>query len=359
MSRKPGAEPKLTMKEVAERAGVALSSVSRVLSGHPAVSESLRQRVMQAVTELDYEPDYTAMSLRSGSTKIVGFLLRDIASPLFSDIVKAAEEDLRRVGYSMLLTNSGGDPDRDAAHIRLFARRRVDGIILSLSSENHRDTMTALKNLRVPFVLVDRQVQGIEAGAVLSDHMGGVRAATRHLLEQGHRRIALITGPNEVFASRERLRGYKAGLRSASIRIDQSLVRLGSYDSGFGYEQCLQLLALSEPPTAVLAGGPQVSWGVLRALQEQRVRLGRDIAVIACDRAPHTEVCEPPLTIVDRDAAEIGRVSAQLLLDEMQSGRQAQVRRLPTELVVRGSSAVPVDPGRRRRGRRPAVVSGR
>ncbi|MBA2513986.1 MAG: LacI family DNA-binding transcriptional regulator, partial [Solirubrobacterales bacterium] len=242
------------MREVAERAGVALSSVSRVLSGHPAVSESLRRRVLMAVSEMDYEPDFTAMSLRRGSTMTVAFLVRDIASPLFSDLVKSAERELRRQGYSLLMMNSDGDPDRDAAHIRLFARRRVDGLILSLASETHPETLAALKSLRAPVVLIDRRVPEIQASTVLSDHYHGLRAATRQLADQGHRRIALITGPHEVLASRERVRGYKAGLRSAGITAEDRLLRIGNYSVEFGNSQTTQLLSEPDPPTAVIAG---------------------------------------------------------------------------------------------------------
>jgi LacI family transcriptional regulator len=330
----PGEGPqKATMKEIAKRAGVAISSVSRVLSGHPAVSESLRQRVLSAVAEMDYEPDHTAMSLRRGSTKTVAFLVRDIASPLFSDMVKAAEERLRGLGYSMLLTNAGDDPDREAVHIRLLARRRVDGLILSLSSESHRETTAALRAVRAPLVLVDRQLSGIPASAVLSDHYSGLRDATAHLLERGHRRIALISGPNEVLASRERLRGYKAALRSAGVRADQSLIRLGKYSEAFGQSQCLQLLALPEPPTALIAGGIQLTQGAMLALRRLNLELGRDIAFVACDPVPWGALLRPSLTIVDRSAAEIGSVAADLLL-AMIAGGEPEVRVLPTRLIV-------------------------
>jgi len=216
--------PNITIRDVADRAGVALSSVSRVLNGHPAVSESLRQRVLSAVADLDYQADFTAASLRRGSTMTVAFLVRDIASPLFADIVQAAEEELSPLGYSMLLMNSNGDPDREAAHIRMLARRRVDGLILSLSSESHRDTVAALKSFKSPMVLIDRNIGDVEASSVVSDHYSGVAAATKHLVKAGHRSIALITGPHEVLASRERLRGYKAGLRSSGQRFDEALV---------------------------------------------------------------------------------------------------------------------------------------
>jgi LacI family transcriptional regulator len=331
---------KTTMKEIAQQAGVALSSVSRVLNGHPAVSEGLRQRVLRVVEELDYEPNHTAMSLRRGATKTVAFLVRDIASPLFADIIKAAEEHLRGSGYSMLLTNSGDETDREAGHIRMLTRRQVDGLILCLTSETDRDTTAALRAVRVPLVLFDRQVTGLAASTVLSDHYHGVRDATEHLIELGHRRIALISGPHEVLASRERLRGYKSALRSARIRSDPALVRLGRYSTSFGQQQSTQLVQLPEPPTAVIAGGPQLSYGALLALRQCNLELGRDIAFVACDSVPWGELLRPSLTVVERDAAEIGTVTAQLLLSMIESGARPQARLLPMRLVI-GESTMP------------------
>lgn len=328
-----------TIRNVADLAGVALSSVSRVLNGHPAVSESLRERVLSAVAELDYQPDFTASSLRRGQTMTVAFLVRDIVSPLFSDMVKAAENTLGPLGYSMLLMNSDGDPAREAAHLRTLARSRVDGVILSLSTESDRDVLAAVKSLRVPIVLIDRTIADVEVGSVISDHFSGLSAATRHLAGLGHERIALITGPYEVLASRERLRGYQAGLRSASVRFDAELVRMQSYDEPFGQAQTASLLALERPATAVIAGGAMLAYGVLRAIRES----GRPVAMIACDSWRSPELFEPSVTVVRRDVAEMGRTAAELLRVAIDTGETRSVT-LPTELVLGtdGNRAAPV-----------------
>ena len=175
---------------------------------------------------------------------------------------------------------------------------------------------------------------------MLSDHYRGFRDATEHLIELGHRRIALINGPLEVLASRERLRGYKSALRSARIPSDPALVRLGRYSSTFGQQQSTQLLQHTEPPTAIIAGGSQLSYGVLLALRQCNLELGRDIAFVACDSAPWGELLRPSLTVVERDAAKIGTVTAELLLSMVESGAGPQVRKLPTRLRI-GESTMP------------------
>ena len=156
------------MREVAEVAGVAMSSVSRVLSGHPDVSPAMRQRVLAAVEQLGYKPNLLAQSLRRQETLSVGFVVRDISNPLMAEIVKSAETRLRESRYALLLTNSESDPELDADHIRLFQQRRVDGLILSLTSETHPRTTSLLENLDIPCVLVDRDVPASVRSGVCS-----------------------------------------------------------------------------------------------------------------------------------------------------------------------------------------------
>lgn len=329
----------VTIKDVADRAGVALSSVSRVLNGHPAVSESLRERVLKAVAELDYQPDYTATSLRRGNTMTVAFLVRDIASSLFADMVMACENELDRRGYSVLLVNSNGDPAREAANIRMLSRRRVDGLIASLSSERDRDTIAALQSFQRPIVLVDRTIADLRASSVCSDHYGGVAEATRRLVDRGHTRIALITGPHDVLAARERLRGYKAGLRGGGVKFDERLARVQSYDEEFGYEQIRTILDQHPEVTAFIAGGVMLSYGALRALEDAGKRVPEDVELVSCDAWRSPELFRPRPIIVARDAAEIGRTAGELLFEAITSGSYRSVT-LPTTVVGTPAPAV-------------------
>src|SRR5579871_1198712 len=180
------------MREVAIRAGVAMSSVSRVLSGHPDVSPRMRQVVMAAVAELGYQPDMLAQGLRRGKTFSVGFTVSDISNTVLAQIVTGAEKRLREAGYSLLLTNSEGNPELDVEHISLLERRRVDGLLLSLAEEHHDATVAALRQVTVPTVLIDRDVPyGVNARCAAFDHARGMRDATEYLLQLGHRRFAL------------------------------------------------------------------------------------------------------------------------------------------------------------------------
>jgi len=333
-----------TMKEVASRAGVALSSVSRVLNSHPDVSDRMRQRVLNAVEDLGYEPNLVASSLRRGSTNTIGFLVSDISNPVFADFTGGAGDRLQSAGYSMVLTNAGSNPERDEAMIRLLRWRRVDGLITSLADEHRPDTIAELKRLEVPIVFLDRFVDNLPAASVISaDHAEGMRSATEHLLDLSHRRIALISGSRKIRPPNERLAGFKKAFRRFKAPYPRDLVRLGSFSPDFGERTTDELLALDDPPTAIISGGNLLLTGVLRSLRAARCRVGRDIAVISCDDMALAELHTPPITVIARDTVRMGKLAAELMLERLASpDAPPRVERVPTNLVVR-KSTFPLD----------------
>lgn len=331
-------DKRLNLREVAERAGVAMSSVSRVLSDHPDVSPRMRARVLAVVEELGYEPNLLAQSLRRGSTMSVGFVLRDISSPLFSEIVLGAETELRKHGYSMLLTNSEGLPALDAAHVRLFRQRRVDGIMLSLADEGFDETLDELRRVRVPIVLIDRELPAdVPASAVICDHRGGMRAAVEHLIRQGHRRIALASGPLNLRPGRELKAGLEVACAAAGVT---PLVEAGPFTSEHGEEATRLLLDRPDRPTAVIAGSNQILPGVLHALQTRGLRVPDDISLVTFDDVPLLAYVAPPIAAVSREGLDIGREAAALMLRLLQGGEPEQVT-IPTAFVARASCAPP------------------
>jgi LacI family transcriptional regulator len=326
------------MREVADRAGVAMSSVSRVLSGHPDVSSTMRERVLSAVGELGYEPDFLAQSLRRGATLSVGFVVGDITNPLMADIASGAESVLRSAGYSMLVMNSENEPDLDAAHIRFFQSRRVDGMILSLASERKRSTLDILSSLDTPTVVIDRDLPPrIRASAVLSDHRPGMEAAVVHLLDAGHRRMALITGALTTRPGKERVAAMRQAIASRGLP-DLSVYLPESFSEEHGEAATEKLLSDAQPPTAIIAGGNQLLIGCLRALQRHGLEPGRDIAIITCDDVPLSELYRPPIASISRDSVELGRTAAQLLLRRVGGEDEPATVVLPTVFVARASA---------------------
>jgi len=330
-----------TMEDVAKKAGVAISSVSRALSDHPDVSEALKKKVTDAAKKLGFEPNLLASSLRSGSTRTVGFLVRDISSPLFSLIAKGADDVLRAHGYLLLLTNSDGDTEVETSHLNLLARRRADGIIASLVAETEVETLQALQQFKGHVVVLDRDLVDVTASFVQIDHRSGVRDAVRHLLQLGHRRIALVTGPVAVRAGRERLKGVEDAYKEVGLKFPMELLRTGSYDSDFAEKAVIDLFSTDLKPTAILAGGVQSSEGVLKGIRSLGLIVGREVAFIACDEVSFLELSSPPISVVSRDPYSFGRVSAEVLLDAIE-GDGPQIRVLSTHYIARATSTPPM-----------------
>ncbi|MEX1124521.1 MAG: LacI family DNA-binding transcriptional regulator [Acidimicrobiia bacterium] len=331
----------MTIRELADRLGMAPSSISRALNDHPDVSADTRRRVLDAAEELGYEPDFVAQSLRRGATMTVGFVLRDLSNPLFAGIVKGTDAFLHDKGYSLILTNSDGDPDLDIGHIRLLRNRKVDGLVVSLQSEQQPGLRELLASLRIPVVLIDREVEGLELSAVHCDHQVGIRAAVDHLLELGHRDIAIIPGPLDVRASRERVLGYQKAFQSRGLESDERYIRFGPYSRNAGYDTATELLESPQRPSAIIAGPTHVLTGVLSACRDQTIAIGRDLSLVGCDEIEMMEFVEPGISVVKRDALLIGRLAAEVLLDQLTNNAPPRKEIVPTEYVPRASVAPP------------------
>lgn len=330
----PAAGVDATVADVAALAGVARSSVSRVLAGHPNVSTGLRDRVLKAAAQLGYSPDPNAASLRSGRTRSVGTVVRDLASPLYAPMLHGAEVELRAHGYSTLVANSDGDPELGLQHIGGFGRRRVDGLLLSPESDSSDFTRRVLAASKVPMVLLDRDVPdeliGERLGAVHCDHYEGCRMAMEQVLAAGHRRIAFFGGPLSIRPTRERLRSYLDALREAEIPHAPELVVTGSHAAAFGHEQALRALSGPQRPDAFFSGGVEIAVGVLLALASLPAVERREIAVISCDDMPLMALADVPLVVVDRDREAIGAQAALQLLQMLDGGAPGTVQSLPT-----------------------------
>jgi LacI family transcriptional regulator len=330
-----------SMRKVAERAEVAISSVSRVLSGHPDVSEPMRTRVLAAVAELEYEPDFLAQSLRRGQTLSIGFVLADISNPLLSDVVLGAETELRKSGYSLLLMNSENDAALDVRSIRFFQTRRVDGMLLSTVGESAPELLQTLRAVRVPVVLVDREVPpDIGASSVQNDHASGMAAAVDHLIELGHRRIALIGGSRDTTPGRAREEALRQAVKGHPERIDVSVLA-GTFSTDHGAAATRTLLDAAKPPTAIVCGSNQLLVGCLRVLNERSIGVGRDISIVTCDEVPASELFQPRIASISRDPVELGRKAAELLVRRVRDGSAPEKVVLPTVFIPTASCTRP------------------
>lgn len=324
-----------TMKDVANRAGVAVSSVSRVLSGDPDVSALMRNRVMDAVDALGYQKNLIAQGMRSGATSSVGFMAVDIANPIIAAASAGAIRELRNHGYSLLISSSDGSTELDAEYIRSFQHRRVEGLLLSVVDEENPKTLEALEQFPGAIVFMDRTLpRTIKASAVLYNHRSGMTEAVEHLLDLGHRNLALINGAPRVRPSRERASAVRQAIKG--VPDATVVVRGGSYSGAHGYAACKALMGSACPPTAIIVGGNQILQGVMDALVELGLRVPTEVSLVTLDNVPLAEFISPSLACVTRDPVTMGTLGAELVLELINGGSPRTVE-LPT-IFARGAS---------------------
>jgi LacI family transcriptional regulator len=331
---------------VAQRAGVAISTVSKVFSGRGEVIPALRARVLAAAEELGYQPNYIAQSLRRGATDLIGFAASDLSDPFSAAIVAGAEYVLRPAGYALLVMSSSHDPNIDAANVRYLNSRRVDSILVSPSREDDRGLLAALAEFDGPVVAIESELRGhLPVDAVCADHRSGMSAAVEHLVGLGHRQIAALTGPVARRSGRERLAGLLDGLRAHGLE-DRALPIATEHDANEAEAAVLAMLNGSAPPTAILAGGLPLLVGTLRAVHRRGLAVGRDLGLVGWDDGPLTELSHPPIAVVDRDPYGLGAAAATLALRRLGHGgvrddgpARAEIR--PARFIPRASCTAP------------------
>jgi LacI family transcriptional regulator len=323
------------MRHVAERAGVSLKTVSRVINEEASVTPQTAERVNAAIADLGFRRNDLARSLRQGSTSAtLGLVIEDLANPFYSAVAQAVETVARKRGYMLITGSCEEDPERERELILSLLRRRVDALLL-VPAGSERDQSWLARELggETPVVFIDRPPHGIAADAVLVDNAGGARTAVEHLIAQGHRRIACVADHPSLYTASERVAGYFAALQAAGIAPDQDLLRLGAHDVAGAEATVNELLALPHPPTAIFTGNNRSTIGALRALRT------REIALVGFDDFELADLLGT--TVVRHEALEIGAEAARLVfarLDGLDSRPQRIV--IGTELVVRGSGEV-------------------
>ena len=341
--RPPGRRP--TMREVAAVAGVSLATVSRALNGDPKVAPELAVRVNDAVAMLGYRRDLTATNLRRAdrASASVGLVFDDIANPFHATLHRAIEDVARERGVLAFAGSSDEDAERERELVQAFCSRRVDGLVIVPAGRDHSYLLRD-REAGVAMVFVDRPPGFIDADVVLSDHAGGARTGTAHLIAAGHRRIGYLGDRRAIHSATERLRGHTEALAAAGVAYDPELVRMELEDSAMAARATAELLALDEPPTAIFAAQNLITIGAVTALREQRRR--HDVALVGFDDVPLADALDPGLTVIAQDAVALGRTAAERLFARLDGDTgPTQTVLLPTTLIARGSGEIPPPPG--------------
>ena len=329
-----------TLEEVADRAGVSRATASRVLRGDKKVSEHARTVVLEAARAISYVPNLAARSLVTGRSDSVAFLVEEteermFADPFFLGMLRSAQETVADAGLQLVFTVMTRPEDQER-FLAYAAGGHVDGVLL-LSLHGKDKLPQRLEDLGVPTVLSGRPLSRRRVlWYVDADNVGGGALATTYLLEHGRRHVATVAGPGDMCAGQDRLAGYRRAVEAAGLPYDDTLVSVGDFTAGGGYDAAKRLLVARPDVDAIFAASDLAAFGVVRAVVESGRRVGDDVAVIGFDDIPAAAEQQPPLTTVRQPIPELGVAMTRLLLERI-SGQEPKARStiLPVELVLR------------------------
>ena len=331
------------LKDIAKDLGLSVVTVSKVLRDHPDIGEATRKRVLKRMKEMNYQPNLTARALITGQTWTMGILVPDLLHPFFASIAQSLSHEIRSKGYSLLISSSDEDAELEQREIEHLLARRVDCLLIA-SAQWSVDSFRRIEAQKTPYILLDRQFQGLAANFVgVDDHAVGM-LATRHLIEQGCRRIAHIRGP-EVSTALGRLEGYRQALTEAGMQaMPEHIVSLGSSGDHRGepggYEAAKRLLAGKKRPDGIFCFNDPSALGAMRAILEAGLRVPEEIAVVGCGNLSYSDFLRVPLSSVDQGSDSIGRKAAAMALQvaREKSVTPPKCELIEPHLVIRASS---------------------
>ncbi|CCH01730.1 transcriptional regulator, LacI family [Fibrella aestuarina BUZ 2] len=332
----------ITIKDIARALNLSTSTVSRALRGSYEISPETKRLVMEYAERMEYRPNPIALSLKANRSKVLGVVVPQIANHFFSQAINGIEAIAYNRGYHVIIMQSHENYEREAIAVQQAVSRKVDGLLLSLSSQtvdvSHLQT---LHDKQFPMVLFDRVAPSLNVPKITADNYEGAFAATEHLIRTGRRRIAHISIPAHVSITQERLAGYRDALQKHGLPYDETLVR----HMGLGQHEMApvvrELLGQSPPPDAFFTASDRLALGCMEALRLLGVRIPEQVALVGFTNVTVAHLLAPALTTIEQPAIEIGQLAAERLIDLIERPQHKTttgVQKLPTRLVVRAST---------------------
>lgn len=333
---------KVNIKTVAKRAGVSITTVSRVIREYPGIKEETRKKVLKSIRELNYEINAVARNLRQKKTNTIGIIVGNVLSQFYSIIAKSVEDSANKAGYNVILCNGDDNPEKEFRYLKVLKYNRVDGIILTPTGKN-AEYVKWLIETGTRVVLIDRLIDGVNCDAVLIDNENAAYGAVRHLIKQGYRKIAIINGYIDRTTGKGRLNGYIKALRDAGIPKDDSLIKIGNFKKSSGRDLVKELMQGNSKPEAIFVTNIDMTLGALIAIKEMGLKIPSDIGIVGFDDPDWNIILDPPLTAVHQPVYELGSMAAELLLKKIESkdtstSNKPLIMTLNTSLVVRNST---------------------
>jgi DNA-binding LacI/PurR family transcriptional regulator len=343
----PPRRKRATIRDVGRAARVSHQTVSRVINGETCIAPDTRAKVERAIAALGFRPSHIARSLVSRSTKTIGLVMGDVASPFFPDLVRGAEDVLSEAGYCLILSNSSRDPRRELRNVRHLLERNTDGLILGAPQSAPDELRDLAERAAVPMVFLNRDVKGPHVASVWIDWRAATTAVVKYLTDLGHRRVGLVVPSREEIRFANREDWYRWALGRADLVPDPPLILHEPITIEGGYRAGQRLLGRPDRPTAAICHSDVMAIGLLQACRDLGVRVPGDLSVVGWDDVPYASLVTPALTTVRVPRYDLGQAAARRLLDLIAGRPAADPHPLSLELVRRASCAAPaVSPSR-------------
>lgn len=329
-----------TIHDVAQDAGVSPTTVSRYLNHRIELPASTAGRIDAAIAKLDYRPNLLAKRLSTGKTEAVALVTPEIREPFFAEIASAFEDEADRHGYTVFISSTRSDREREIASLERLHDRHVDGLLMMTNTPDD-GTLAALIGKRRNVVLVDEDIPEVNVPRLFVENTEGAYAATMHLIEAGHRRIGYLGGPHGLLTVTERREGFLMAMREAGVAVRPEYVAMGSFAPEMARAATLKFLELPMPPTAIFASSDYLAIGAVMGLRDAGVSVPEDISLIGFDDMPFSALMSPPLTAIRQPVETLGRQGFLTLLALLNGEAPPLLTRLPVELIRRHSVAAP------------------
>jgi len=329
------------IREVAERAGVSLGTVSNVLNRPEMVAQATRERVQAVIDELQFVRNGSAHQLRAGRSHHIGLVVLDVTNPFFTEVARGVEDAANAAGYLVILCNSDDSPDKERRYLHVLEEQRTAGILIT-PAQNDVSYLQHLRQQEIAVVLLDRPSRARGLCSVAVDDVLGGKLAANHLLALGHRRIAFVSGPLSIRQCADRRQGARQAIKEAGLDPRQVLIEIpATAQNASAGEQCIEALLTHESrPTAAFCANDLLALGVMRGLIQRGVKIPDDIALVGYDDVEFAGTLSPALTSIRQPKYQLGRTATELLLDETSGTEEHQHKQIvyQPELIVRASS---------------------
>jgi DNA-binding LacI/PurR family transcriptional regulator len=332
-------DAQITLKDIAKKLGVSVSTVSRALKDHPDVSRQTKKAVLDLAKKLDYEPNLLALNLLKKQSNLIGVIIPKLSYHLYAMVISGIEEVVEKKGFHLIICQTNESYEKEVAILKEFNAIRPAGYLISLASgTSDFKHLKQIQRKQIPLVLFNRDTEEINCSKVIIDNRKAAFKAVNHLFEQGYLRIAFLGGPSNVQISRRRIDGYRQAIERLGLYQNPAYIQHANFTRKDAAEKTKLLLSLNPRPDAIIAFSDQLAISAIRTIKQFEYYIPNDIAIMGFNNEPGNELMEPSLTSIDQPTFEMGQKAAQMLLDQIEGKDQPWTEILHSNLVARKST---------------------